>query len=123
MNSVLLLIFGLVVGIIILGAALVVLGKMLSGQIDLRYLIAEQDGSASISRFQLLIFTFVIALSYFLFVIFRLTGPSGPAPLILPDVPQGVQILLGISGGSYVLSKGIQKTAEVAQKEHPGSPP
>lgn len=40
-----------------------------------------------------------------------------PGDLKLPDIPSGVLGLLGISGGSYVLSKGIQKTAEVANKQ------
>ena len=35
------------------------------GKIDLSQLISEPNGSASMSRFQLLIFTFVIAISLF----------------------------------------------------------
>jgi hypothetical protein len=107
--------FGIAVGLIILGAAAVVLIAMARGRIDLQFLISEQDGSASISRFQLLIFTFVIALSYFLLVIGEVSRVAATsAQLILPDVPTNVLTLLDISGGSYVLSKGIQKTAEVA---------
>jgi hypothetical protein len=110
--------FGIAVGVIIVGAAAVVLFLMVTGRIDLQFLISEQDGSASISRFQLLIFTFVIGLSYFLLVVAQVTKATAPgAGLALPDVPGGVLTLLGVSGGSYVLSKGIQKTAEVASPQ------
>jgi hypothetical protein len=86
----------------------VVLAKMVCGPIDLRLLISESDGSASMSRFQFLIFTFVIAASYLLLAS-TATGTS------LVDVPNGVLGLLGISGGSYVASKVVQKAAETAQ--------
>jgi hypothetical protein len=33
-------------------------------------------------------------------------------PLKLPEIPPGVLGLIGISGGSYVVAKGIQKSAE-----------
>jgi len=32
--------------------------------------------------------------------------------ITFPDVPTGIWALLGISGGSYVVSKGIQKKIE-----------
>jgi hypothetical protein len=51
----------------------VVAWKIATGQIDISKLLTEKDGSpgeaASMSRFQLLIFVFVIALSFFLVVI------------------------------------------------------
>lgn len=87
-------------------------------RIDLQYLISEEDGSASLSRFQLLIFTFVIAISYFLLVIATVNAGTG---LTLPDVPSGTLTLLGISGGSYVLSKTIQKVAETSQSQQSGT--
>ena len=74
--------------------------------IDLKLLLSEKDGSASLSRFQLLIFTFMIT-SLFLILAFTKTGGIG-----WPDVPNSVLGLLGISGGTYLTSKGIQKTAE-----------
>jgi hypothetical protein len=89
---------------------------MIRGSIDLQYVISEEDGSASISRLQLLIFTLVIALSYFLLVICGSKGTS--CAVVLPDIPSGVLALLGISGGNYLLSKGVQKTWEYAK----GSP-
>jgi hypothetical protein len=86
----------------------VVLAKMVCGPIDLTLLVSESDGSASMSRFQFLIFTFVIAASYLLLA-------STATGSMLVDVPNGVLGLLGISGGSYVASKVVQKAAETAQ--------
>ncbi|MBL6934441.1 MAG: hypothetical protein ISR48_03435 [Alphaproteobacteria bacterium] len=84
---------------------LIVLMKIYSGKIDLSHLISEANGQASLSRFQFLIFTFVIAVSLVLLVINSLTGINPK----FPEIPTGVWALLGISGGSYVVSKGIQK--------------
>ncbi len=84
---------------------LIVLMKIYSGKIDLSHLISEENGQASLSRFQFLVFTFVIAVSLVLLVIHSLTGTDPK----FPEIPTGVWALLGISGGSYVVSKGIQK--------------
>ena len=87
-------------GCIIVGlAGLIVLYKMIVGQIDLRLLISEKTGEASMSRFQLLIFTFVIAIS-----LLKVIEKDGK----LPDIPSGVLTLLGISASTYAVSKGIQ---------------
>jgi hypothetical protein len=72
------------------------------GKIDLSGLINEPTGEASMSRFQLLIFTFVIAASLFLIV------GSGTPPNFPAVIPPGILILLGISSSSYLVSKGIQ---------------
>ena len=98
-------------------AGAVVLAKMLWDEIDLSLLVSESNGDASLSRFQFLIFTFVIAGSYFLLVVWSLTDAHGAAAgtstaITLPEIPTGVLGLIGISGGSYLVSKGIQKTAE-----------
>ena len=87
-------------------SGLLVLFYMVSEKIDLKNLISEKDGSASLSRFQFLVFTFVIAMSLFLVVIGK-TPPNFPT-----DIAPEIMALLGISGGSYVISKGIQKGAE-----------
>ncbi|MFY9852580.1 MAG: hypothetical protein WAK26_01725 [Terracidiphilus sp.] len=52
------------------------------------------------SRFQLLIFTFVIAISLFELVEKRTDGN-------FPEIPQGVLTLLGISASTYAVGKGI----------------
>jgi hypothetical protein len=82
----------------ILGA--LVIWKIVDGSINLDRLISETNGDASMSRFQFLIFTFVIALSLFLVIMAK-----GGA---FPDIPPTVLALLGISGSSYLVSKGIQ---------------
>lgn len=71
-------------------------------RIDLSRLISEPNGDASMSRFQLLVFTFVIAASLFLIT-------AAPYPPQFPkEIPNGILILLGISASSYLVSKGIQ---------------
>ena len=96
----------------------VVLGLIVARKINLDKLVSEQNGDASLSRFQFLIFTFVIALSFFYVV--ANTGE-------LPNIPGEVRALLGISGGSYVISKGIQaaKAPRTGSPEGPeeGPPP
>jgi len=71
------------------------------GKIDLSAVLNEPSGEASMSRFQLLIFTFVIAISFFEVVEMR------PNANVLPDIPNGVLTLLGISASTYAVSKGI----------------
>ena len=99
----LLVVSGWVLLIILTALAFTVVWKIWTGSIDLEFLISEENGHASLSRFQFLIFTFVIAISFFLIVV-------GQDPPQFPKVfPPQVLILLGISGGSYVVAKGIQK--------------
>jgi hypothetical protein len=89
---------------VILLFAFVVLWKIYEGDISLQGLLAEPpapgaslaSSKASMSRFQFLIFTFVIAGLYLL-----LSIEAGT----FVDVPQNVLYLLGISGGTYVVSK------------------
>jgi len=96
------------------GLALIV--RIFQGKIDLSKLLSDDDGAASTSRFQLMIFTFVVALSFFLVVVsnvkLRQTASldktsSSPTNSPLPDVPGGVLSLLGISASSYLVSRGI----------------
>lgn len=100
----------LIVVIFIGAAGSIILWRMVDGTINLEKLISEQDGTASLSRFQFLVFTFVIAMSLLLIVI-------GQEP---PQFPKGISpdvlALLGISSGSYVVSKGIQKAGGNAGK-------
>ena len=99
---------GYLVLILVFAYGLLTLYAMASGKIDLKMLIGESDGSASMSRFQLLIFTFVIALGLFL-IILSASPPSFPA------IPGGILALLGISGGSYVTSKAVDANAAKPQ--------
>ena len=96
---------------------LIVLYKILVGKIDLSTMLNEisptpgpgagppgpaPQAKASLSRLQMLLFTFVIAGLY-------LTLCLEAGQLI--DIPNQVLGLLGISSGSYVVSKGIQMNA------------
>jgi hypothetical protein len=103
-----------VVVVFIAVVGLIVLYKMFIGKIDLSTVLDEMTpapdagaavpavrptAKASLSRLQLLLFTFVIAGLYL-----TLCLEAGQ----LLDIPNQVLGLLGISGGSYVVSKGIQ---------------
>jgi len=94
----------MVIAIILLGFAAIVLWKIFDNQISVTGLLAEPldpanpaaGVKASLSRFQFLIFTFVIAGLYLL-----LSIEAGT----FVDIPGNVLLLLGISSGSYVVSK------------------
>ena len=92
------------IGVVFLGAfGAVIIYKILIGApkgIDLQGLISEEDGKASLSRFQFLVFTFVIATGLLLIVV----DSKG-----FPDVGSDVFGLLGISAAGYVGSKITQK--------------
>ncbi len=99
----------------------VLVWKMLNGDISLTNLLSDDDGNASTSRFQLMVFIFVVALSFFLVVVsnvkIRQSGLPKPVGVgqqgssqsdsPIPDVPGGVLALLGISASSYLVSRGI----------------
>ena len=96
--------------VFVAAVALIILVKMWSGAIDLSGLISEppeppipgeptMPGKASMSRLQLLMFTFVIVGLYV-----TLSFEAGE----MVPIPNQVLGLLAISGGSYVVSKGIQ---------------
>jgi hypothetical protein len=100
----------------------IILWYIWSDRIDLSKLISEPDGNgdASLSRFQFLIFTFVIAMSLLVIVVCR-ACQTGAA---FPNIPSDMFALLGISGGSYVISKGIQRSNPPTQAppEAPAAP-
>jgi len=88
--------------------ALTILWLMVTGRIDLKLLVSEKDGPASLSRFQFLVFTFVVAMC-----ILVLTLESGEFPKLTPELLG----LLGISASSYVVSKGIQTAGEAEKSK------
>jgi hypothetical protein len=98
------LVMGWIIAILLGCFALVIIYDMLIGKIELQYLICGSDGDASLSRFQFLIFTFVIAMGLFMIMV-SMDRPEFPA------VPGSILALLGISGGSYVTSKGVDASA------------
>jgi uncharacterized BrkB/YihY/UPF0761 family membrane protein len=99
------LVMGWIVTVLIATFAIAIIYKMIRGDIDLMYLIAGSDGDASLSRFQFLVFTFVIALGLFLIIL------SNSPPAFPTSIPGGILALLGISGGSYVTSKAVDANA------------
>jgi len=82
-----------------------VLAAIASGTIDISALLEEKAGTggASMSRFQLLVFTFVVAICLLLVVVYKHDFPE--------QIPAGVLTLLGISASTYAISKGIQTGA------------
>jgi hypothetical protein len=95
--------------------AVMIVIKIWKGDIDLNYLISDENGWASLSRFQFLLFTFVVGMSLFYLVV-------ADAPPKYPTIPKEILALLGISGGSYVVSKGIQNSRDVDMTKA-GEPP
>jgi hypothetical protein len=114
--------------------ALIIALRIVTGKIDLSFLIAEpadpeaqkefrdeqrkareagkppvppEVPKASLARFQFLIFTFVIAGVYLVLCL-----ESGR----FVEIPQNVILLLGVSGTSYAASKGIHAAATTSQK-------
>jgi hypothetical protein len=98
---------------VILLMALLVIVEIAIGRIDISQLIAESGGGASMSRFQLLIFTLVIALCFVLLVVYNKKFPA---------IPREVLELLGISATTYAVSKGIQASGGLPSKPPPSSP-
>ncbi|MFZ0420997.1 MAG: hypothetical protein WAM04_23050 [Candidatus Sulfotelmatobacter sp.] len=81
-----------------------VLAAIAGGKIDISQLLEEKGtGGASMGRFQLLIFTFVIGLSFFLVVLCKCD---------MPQIPTNVLALLGVSATTYGVGKGIQATTQ-----------
>ena len=92
-----------------------VIDQFWNGKISLQGLIEEPGtGKASLSRFQLLLFTFVIAILYF-----ALCMRANE----LLDIPNGVYTLLGISSGSFLISKGISNSAQNNNASPSNNPP
>lgn len=106
--------------IALLGGELIYLVARGKKGIDLSHLVSEPTGEASMSRFQLLVFTIVIALSVFYVTV-------APDSTGLPDIPTGVLTLLGISASSYAVGKGLQiqrdTTIKPIEKQPPGVMP
>lgn len=110
--SILTLVIGYLATTLIGAFGFVILWRMFTGRIDLTLLISESNGSASLSRFQFLVFTFVISLSLLLVILGAKDGPGFPE-----TIPIGIYALLGISAASYVVSKSIQSGTDKARDD------
>jgi len=103
------------IGLIIVSLfASAVLWQMFQGKINLALLVSEADGTASMSRFQLLIFTIVIAFGFVMIIVHTKELPK--------DIDSSVMTLLGLSGGTYLVSKGVQKSGENKPPSNSGTP-
>lgn len=109
-SSTLGLAFGIALLVIVCAAAAAVLWNIFTGKIDLTFLLCGDDDRASMGRFQFLIFTFVIAFSYFYVV-----ASDGK----LPAIPTEVLTLLGISASTYAVGKGIDQSGGSAPPDNP----
>src|SRR6187551_2428311 len=84
----------------ITGIEALILYQIATNKINLQLLIADDGGDASLSRFQFLLFTFIIGAG-----LLHLTL-KGSA---FPTVDEGILMLLGISGASYAIGKSLDK--------------
>ncbi|HEY2296062.1 MAG TPA: hypothetical protein VGM86_35635 [Thermoanaerobaculia bacterium] len=99
------IVLGYVTAILVFFFGLIVLIAMATNKIDISGLLCEpNENKASLSRFQLLVFIFVIAFSLVMVIVAN-------DPLKFPVIPSGVLLLLGISASTYTVGKGISKSA------------
>jgi hypothetical protein len=77
-----------------------ILWKIATNRLDLGMLLSNGQGGTSLSRLQLLVFTFVIAASFV-----YLTAKNGT----FPAMNAGVLVLLGISGATYAVGKSLER--------------
>jgi hypothetical protein len=98
--------------LLIAALAVIVVVWILRGTIDLKFLIADEAGDASMSRFQLLIFTFIVAIG-----LVKVLATSGS----LPDIPNSLLVLIGVSGSTYAVGKAVNSSP--ADEAGPPTPP
>lgn len=101
MTSVFLTILLGVATFLIAALAVVIVVLIIRGTIDLKFLIADEAGDASMSRLQLLIFTFVVAVG--LIKVLVATGS-------FPDIPNSILVLVGVSGSTYAIGKAVNSS-------------
>jgi len=129
----------IVIMVILTALAAKIVWQIWSGEMDISKLLSN-SADASLSRFQFLIFTFVIGFSYLMILCFEVvhngaggissvvnaahaavgaanpaSAAGGPVRIDLPDA-SGAAWLLGISAGGYALGKGIQTSGDTATK-------
>ncbi len=97
--DILLLVCGYGVCLVLGWLCIILLIKIGRDEINLNKLVSEANGDASMSRFQLLVFTMIIATSLFIMVLKNFA---------FPPISDGILTLLGISASTYAVSKGIQ---------------
>lgn len=101
MNGVFLTILLGVATFLIAALAVIIVVWIIRGTIDLKFLIADEAGDASMSRLQLLIFTFVVAVG-----LIKVLVASGS----FPDIPNSILVLVGVSGSTYAIGKAVNSS-------------
>jgi hypothetical protein len=101
MNAALIVLIYVIASFLALLQALL-LWMMVRGEIPLKDLLSDGEGQASLSRFQFMLFTFVIAVGILYLTIKCET---------FPELDHGVLLLLGISGASYAIGKSLDNQA------------
>lgn len=86
---------------LIAALAVIIVIWIIRGTIDLKFLIADEAGDASMSRMQLLIFTFVVAIG-----LIKVLQSSGS----FPDIPNSILVLVGVSGSTYAIGKAVNSS-------------
>lgn len=105
------LICGWIVAVFLGLLGLVIVVLIVTGRIDLKDILHDEAGKASLARFQFLIFTFVIAAGLLVVTLSR-QPPQFPA-----EIPVGILLLLGLSGASFLTSKAIDAFARANSGE------
>lgn len=106
---------GVIVCVFLGGVALRILWLMWKDEINMSAIVSETNGDASMSRLQLLIFSFVIAISILMMV---------EKNMAFPAISNGVLLLLGISASTYAVGKSISYSEpEGRQKPSDGGDP
>ncbi|MFO1159919.1 MAG: hypothetical protein U1E60_13850 [Reyranellaceae bacterium] len=95
-------------GLAVLILALTIAYKIVTGTIDVTKLLSDgTTGQASTSRFQLVVFSFVIAFSYLIVLINGLSTAGGK----LPEIPWSLLALLGVSAATYAAGKKLDESS------------
>jgi hypothetical protein len=101
--------------LILFGVGAIVLWKIAKGGINIKEVLSESDGKASLSRFQAFLFTFVFVIGVMLILI-----RTGDFPT---DIPLSVLAILGGSLGTYLISKGIGDAGTASTPPPSGTAP
>ena len=104
---------------VIVAFAAAVLWQIVNGRIDLFGIVSEPDDvarvnrrpKASLSRFQFLVFTFVVA---GLFLMLSIESGS------FVNIPENVLVLIGLSGTSFIVSKAVGQAKPKASEPPEG---
>jgi hypothetical protein len=95
-------------GLVLLILALTLAYRIITGSIDVTTLLSDGvSGQASTSRFQLMVFTFMVAFSYLIFLLHSLATPGGT----MPEIPWSLLALVGVSAATYAAGKKLDETA------------